>query len=403
MPVPPRYLSADEAARELGVSLATLYAYVSRGMVRSEAGTGRGRARRYHAEDVQRLKERREQRRDPERAARTALHLGAPVLDSALTRIEAGRFYYRGHDAAALAGSRTLEEVAALLWTGGWETGEVFAPAALPPGGPAAAFDPAHPVESFQRALLDAATTDPHAYDLRPRALARTGARIVRLLAAAAAGGAHRGEPVAETLRRAWAPDRHAARPLLDAALVLCADHELTVPAFTARCAASAGATPYGAAVAGLAALGGVRQGGGEVERVAALFDEAARPEGARAALASRLRRGEGVPGFGQPLYPEGDPRAPALLEHVRAAYPDGPALALADALAEAALESIGERPVLDFGLVTLARALGLPDRSALALYALGRTVGLVGHAMEQYAAGRAIRPRARYTGPPVG
>src|SRR5215213_9315837 len=51
-----RYLSARRAAEELGVSLATLYAYVRRGMVRSEAVEGKGRNRRYRAEDVRRLR-----------------------------------------------------------------------------------------------------------------------------------------------------------------------------------------------------------------------------------------------------------------------------------------------------------------------------------------------------------
>src|SRR3546814_1018867 len=52
------YLSAKEAAAELGVSLATLYAYVSRDMIRSEP-VADTRAKRYRAEDVRRLKERR--------------------------------------------------------------------------------------------------------------------------------------------------------------------------------------------------------------------------------------------------------------------------------------------------------------------------------------------------------
>jgi citrate synthase len=71
-----RYLSARRAAEELGVSLATLYAYVSRGMVRSEAVEGKGRNRRYRAEDVRRLKERRERRRDPDMGCRGCLALG---------------------------------------------------------------------------------------------------------------------------------------------------------------------------------------------------------------------------------------------------------------------------------------------------------------------------------------
>ncbi len=69
-----RYLSAGRAAEELGISLATLYAYVSRGMVRSEAVEGKGRARRYRAEDIRRLKERKERRRDPDGVVEGALH-----------------------------------------------------------------------------------------------------------------------------------------------------------------------------------------------------------------------------------------------------------------------------------------------------------------------------------------
>src|SRR5512143_2339108 len=111
------YLSARAAAAELGVSLPTLYAYVSRGLVRSER-EGAARARRYLAEDVWLLNERKRGRRDPARTARDALHWGMPVLESRLSVIHAGRLYYAGLDAVELAGRRRLEEVAALLWSG---------------------------------------------------------------------------------------------------------------------------------------------------------------------------------------------------------------------------------------------------------------------------------------------
>src|SRR5512143_3483631 len=97
-----RYLTAREAAKQLGVSLPTLYAYVSRGLIRSEAGEDIRRQRRYHAEDVQRLKERKEQRRDPTRATAQALHWGTPLLESTLTFINEGKLYYRGYDAIML-------------------------------------------------------------------------------------------------------------------------------------------------------------------------------------------------------------------------------------------------------------------------------------------------------------
>ncbi len=111
-----RYLTADEAAESLGITRATLYAYASRGQLRSEPIPGRPRERRYYREDLERLLERKDARRDPAKAAARGLHWGGPVLESGITLIHNGRFYYRGQDAISLAETATLEEVAALLW-----------------------------------------------------------------------------------------------------------------------------------------------------------------------------------------------------------------------------------------------------------------------------------------------
>src|SRR5271168_5200893 len=109
------WINSAEAARRLGVSAATLYAYVSRGLLRSEATDGQ-RERRYRADDVVRLKRRRDVGRKAESIANHALDFGTPVLESALTLIEDGRLYYRGLDAAQLARTAALEDVAGLLW-----------------------------------------------------------------------------------------------------------------------------------------------------------------------------------------------------------------------------------------------------------------------------------------------
>src|SRR5918992_1153925 len=390
-----RYLDARRAAEELGVSLGTLYAYVSRGLIRSESAGGR--RRRYRAEDVRRLRERQERRRDPDRVAEDALHWGTPVMESAITLIEDDGLFYRGRDAVSLAAGSTIEEVAALIWVGD----PARAPDLFPPSPPelsprirAALGDGLPPVEAFQVSLSLA--EDPAAYDLRPAAVARTGGRILRLMASVAAGEASPG--VAETLGRGWKLRDSGTTALLDAALVLCADHELPVSTFVARCVASSEATPYAVVVAGLSAIGGVKHGG-QIELVEALVRETEAAGDAREAIAGRLRRGERVPGFGHSLYPAGDPRGAELLRRVTAAYPDSPDVALCGAVADEALELLGERPTVDFGVVTLARALGLPPGGAIALFALGRTVGWIGHAIEQYESGSLIRPRARYVG----
>src|ERR687894_3156376 len=339
-----RYLLAREAAEELGVSVATLYAYVSRGMIRSEAAGGSGRRRRYRAEDVRRLKGRKERRRDPDAVVEDALSWGTPVLESAITLVTDDGLYYRIRDAVALSAGSTVEEVAALIWTGDpGEAAELFAgdPPEVPPrvrelmGG-------LPPVEAFQALLPVAAAADPAAYDLRPEAVARTGTRILRLMAGAATGEEEAG--LAETLRRGWCPGEAGATRLLGAALILCADHELPVSTFAARCVASSEATPYAVVAAGLAAVGGVRHGG-QIELVEAFLREVEAVGDARAAISGRLRRGEGVPGFGHSLSPGGDPRGAELLRATATAYPDSPAVARSVEVAEEALGLMGERP----------------------------------------------------------
>ena len=394
--------SADEAAERLGVSKATLYAYVSRGLIHSEATGGSKRTRRYSADDVDRLLEKRAR---STAVAEQALQWGAPLLDSALTLIEDGQVYYRGHSVVDLAQTASLEEVAGLLWMEDLETdlfGEAFVLSDRLRGVLQRVAD-LRAVERMQGALIVATGEDASAYDLRPQAVMRTGVRIVRLMTCGAIGAPIEDGEIARVLQRVWVPDRPAAARLLNAALVLCADHELNVSAFTARCVASAGSTPYAAVIGGLSALQGIKHGG-YTERVEALLREVRTPDLAGAVLGARLRRGEQIPGFGHPLYPAGDPRGSLLLAMVEEFAAETNAVALAKAVVEAAADLLGQRPTLDFGLAALAHALALPSGAALGLFALGRAVGWIGHAIEQYESDQLIRPRARYVGrPPLG
>jgi citrate synthase len=313
-----RYMTAEEAAAALEISRATLYAYVSRGLIRSEPAGAGTRAHRYYREDIERLHARQKQRRNPaaaaQQAAAAALHFGTPVLASGLTLIAQGHLYYRGRDVLELAQEQTLEQVATLLWTG--ETREVLfsSVGALPEAVQALRPHLARlaPLERLQMVLPTSAAADAAAYDRRPRVLAQTGARILSLLVAVAAGEEAVGSGFVATLQRGWGVGGDKAARLLNAALVLCADHELNVSSFTARCVASAGSTLYGVVLAGLAALQGTRHGG-HTARVAALLREVEAPQQARDVLAGRLRRGENIPGFGHRLYPKGDPRGRLL------------------------------------------------------------------------------------------
>ena len=394
-----RYLSAAEAAARLGVSTSSLYAYVSRGRIRSEPDPHNPRASRYLASDVERLLDRKGARSRPELAALKALDWGSPVLESKLTLIDSGRFYYRGLDALALAREVGFEDVVRLLWE--WDPGRSRPATELHAACSEALthLRDLPPMERLQALLPVAAVHDAGAFDTRREAVTTSGWRILDLMASAVTLDPAATGSIAERLAAGWKARGRTARQAIDTALIACADHELNVSAFAVRVVASTGSTPYDAVVAGLAALRGPRHGG-HTARVEALLDEAGAPEALLRTASERIRRGEAVPGFGHPLYPSGDPRGELLFGVVESAWPRSPATAFLKAAREVGSALLGDYPTLDFGLVVLRRALGLPKGSALALFALGRTAGWIAHAMEQYALDSLIRPRAVYRGP---
>ena len=386
------WISAAEAARMLDITRATLYAYVSRGFIRSEPGPGASRARRYSRDDVDRLRRRAAERRDPDKVAAHALQWGMPVLESAITLIADETLFYRGHDAVALARNASVESVTSLIWTGrSDERRPHWAPM------PARVVSPKSTpfILRAQATLALASAGDHQAFDLRREAVVRTGWRILDLLVQTEA--ARGKEPIDIALARAWRV-RAGGEDVLRAALILCADHELNVSAFTARCVASAGSNPYAVVTAGLAALEGTKHGG-STSRVETTLAAMRRERSLRTALAERLRQGQRVDGFGHPLYRRGDPRAAALLEMLERRYPKSPELRYAREFARAAAAVTGERPNVDFALGAVSRVLGLPPGSGLTLFAIGRTIGWIGHAIEQYAVDQIIRPRAKYVG----
>jgi citrate synthase len=392
-------LSAQEAAKLLGVKPQTLYAYASRGLLRR---VGDGKRRRYLSEDVERLRTRQRARSGHGAVAAAALSFGDPVLDSSITAIDERGPLYRGRSAVELAKAGTsFESVAELLWSGelpseppSWRAFQA----------PARSWGPARTsLEDLLVALPALVRLAPQRHSRARESELSLARQLVPSLAWLLVPPAARreGGSVAEVLGGMVKAPQNTARRALDVALVLLADHELNASSFAARVAASTDAHLPACLTAALATLSGPRHGGA-CDRVEALLEEAAALPRPLDVIEKRARRGDAMTGFGHPLYPAGDPRAALLLEEASVLARRsaglrkrlGPLFSLAQVMQRQGLPA-----TVDFGLVALTRALEMPAGSAALLFALGRSAGWVAHVLEQRASVAVLRPRARYLG----
>jgi citrate synthase len=408
------WLSAAEASERLGVRRSTLYAYVSRGLVRARND---GSARVYARDDVDKLLARSRARRGHGAVAAGALHWGEPVLDTRVSRVELTGPFLRGKSALELsAAGVSPERTAELLWTGELPASEVCWPALDRSqveriASMGVRHTPRGASMLLGSELLLMSVADPElevkigeAPSEADRELARGLLRTLALAPALARGpAALRSANRQARWSAAWlaalgvkASPRAVAA--VDQALVIVADHELNASTFAARVAASAGADLPRCLAAALATLSGSRHGG-TCQRIERELGSVDRPERALGWVRSALAARREIPGFGHPLYPAGDPRARPLLELAETFEPHPPALRAIRVACEAMELGSGERPTLDLGLVALSAALRLPPGASSALFALGRSIGYVAHVFEQREQAQLLRPRARYVG----
>lgn len=395
------WLTSEAAAARLGVKPETLYAYVSRGAIRSERVPGSRRSRFVRA-DVERLAAR----------VRSGGRAGGleVIVETDLTLLDpTGRLYYRGWDAIeAATQAASFEEVASWLWTSEREpTGFVAPPEMLATGSRVASALADQPTLDRTRAVVAAARhTDPLRDDRRPEAVAMTGraliATIVETLPVVGATAPRtEGAPIAARL---W-PRLSAKRPrastarLLDAILVLLADHELAASTLAARVAASTWADPYLVVQAGLATLGGPLHGGASAAARELLREVTGDGLTAAEAIGNRLREGQHIPGFGHRIYRGWDPRARVLLhllEDTTGRVPPA-ARSVIDTMEARGLP----QPNIDFVMATVAEQYEMVEGAGEIIFAVARTAGWLAHAAEEYEHRLRFRTRAVYTGPP--
>lgn len=408
-----RYIPREEALQLLGIKPQTLYAYVSRGWIRSVRKPGGGKVSLYSREDVDKVKSRADARTGHGVAAASAMRWGEPIIPSAITEITPAGPRYRGRPALALARSASFEAVAELLWSGlwfdeamHWQLGElpqaIVALAACPPQ-----VDPReHLMELFTLYTLHLGMArGSTAERLRTAEPAEAARQLIQTLVACTGLLGPRqsfspmqpGDRVAVALlRNLGSPCTEASVRAIEAVLVLMADHELTGSTFAARVAASAGALLHGCITAALATNAGV-----EIGRLHDRVEALVTGSGDANAMLERTKavqdQGLTPPGFNHPLYPRGDPRAELLLE-IAAALPRRPArLKQLLEFLDLARTRMQLHPRVEMGVAAICLALRLPSRSASALFTIARTAGWVAHVLEQRTAGFLLRPRARY------
>ncbi len=386
-----RTLTAVEAAERLGVKRQTLYAYVSRGLLTSKP-SGYGRGSEFDAAEVDALVRRGRLGRRMDREL---------TIVTDVTSLADGVLRYRGQEVVPLAATESYEAIANLLWTGEREWLPFFALPGLVAQvrGTVATLPPSARLLDQLRVAVDAvAVADPLRFDLSPASVVAAGQSLLGVLASVLPLPARRrivplelpGQPARREAVAARLWPRLSPRPAtvgavraLNGTLVLMADHELATSTFAARVAASARANPYAVVGSGLGALDAPLHGL-VAELVHSLLVEAERA-GVDTAVAGRLRHGERLPGFGHAVYPDGDPRAPALLTLVAEADLDDARFRLAGEVLATVEARTGVAPNTDFAIGTLLYSAHMPADAGEAIFAIARCAGWIAHALEEY------------------
>lgn len=364
--------SASDACFRLNISAQTLYAYVSRGLLRTMPHPEDSRKRLYYSIDVEHLIKRQSRGRSRQAIAQSTVDFGEPVFRSKVSSIINGQLFYRGKNAVDVSRTAALEEVFELLCKASsiHPIKESKPPFISPHSTPFARF-----VDALANRV-----TEGNSFGNR-----RTAFNLLRLIVcnASRTGEENTNRPIHQQLAAAWSPDPRAP-DLIRRALVLSADHELNASTYAARITASAGASLPACLLTGISTLSGSYHGGLTDLCLEWMTETVHKKSAGIAAITDQL-----PPGFGHRLYPDGDPRAAEILKHCPAPR------SWQRITKKIAKSDNAGHPTLDFALATLEYQLKLPKGAGFSIFAVGRTVGWLAHCFEQRMTGTLIRPRA--------
>lgn len=381
-----QFLSAKEAAEELGVSLPTLYSYVSRKQITTVTAAGDSKRKLYRIDDIRRIKT----------DARAAHSPRKPALvdHSDITHVTPDGPFYRGRSAIELAETETVESVGELLL----DTPGVFG--ADPPRFPAGAAKMREAIAQLSVSEMAISLfpslemANPKSYDLSPQGYARTAVDVVRYYGALLA---HAKQPSPEPLHE-FIVRSHGVDPIYSdivrRILVLGADHDLDPTTYAVRAVANTGATPFYAAIVGLSAFRGRRLQFGRSELVQRLVEEILVATDPASPVIRSFRHGDPMLGFGSIVYGSHDPRATALFAAINRQLDGDAELHKLNKAVEIGNELIGKGPSFTLLISFIRHKLGLPAAD-VSFIAAGRMVGWCAHALEQYQSRELFRPRS--------
>jgi len=339
---------------------------------------------------------------------------------------EEGKLLYHGYDAIELAEHSAFEEVAYLLWYGRLPgkvefdafldgfTGSMELPIRVTMV--LRMFPRAStPMEVLRTAVSSMGHWDPDSGNTRLDACLRKAQRLTERMPLVVTGYQRlRGgeEPIPPLPGQGISynflytlhgtpPDKEMER-ILDACLILHADHELNASTFAARVTAATMSDMYSSVTSAIGALKGPLHGGAN-EQVMVMLNQIEDPARAEKWVLDALARKEKIMGFGHRVYRTQDPRA-ALLKRYSQQLSERTGetkwFEIASEVERVMLANTKVYPNVDFYSGIAYHLMGIPEELFTPVFACSRVVGWTAHVLEQWGNNRLIRPRANYTGP---
>jgi len=338
----------------------------------------------------------------------------------------AGRLVYRGYEIGDLVENSTFEETAFLLWESKLPNrselsklkSDLSTQAALPPHTLAilkALPKTTEPMDALRTACSSLSSIDPDLQSNDPEANLRKAVRLTAqfpTIVAAFHRLRHDQKPIdpepnvsiaANFLHMMSGNKPHETLSrVLDAALVLHAEHGFNASTFAARVTAATLADMHAGVTAAVSALKGPLHGGANQE-VMQLLLECGSAEEAVKRVRSMLADGEKVPGFGHRVYKTFDPRAAFLRKMSRQlgeAAGNSKWYEMSERLIPIVKETKNKDPNVDFFSASAYYTMGIPIDLYTPIFAIARIAGWTAHIMEQHSNNRIIRPQDDYRGP---